>query len=204
MQQDLYQKLSRHPELKPVLEYVSSLHKGVAYGQTDMLDHVLRVADTVYMATEGDLRLTKAALVHKSFEAKRISSGKPCDLEQIEDLVGEGAALAAFELQNYDDRTDKATRAEKIGGAKHLSREAKIILMAEKIVNFRTSIDSPNPQKPFDWHVNYFQSRIDVARAASNAHPQLAALLEKTYVEGVESLTKRVERHLAKTSTPSA
>lgn len=201
---DLRQKLCRHQELKPVVDLAVRLHAGVKYGQSDMLDHVLRVADTVCMATDGDLRLTKAALVHKAFEGKRINSGKAMTLDDVEDLVGEGPALAAFELQNYDDKTDKSTRTEKVEGAKHLGRDAKVILMAEKIVNFRTSIDSPNPDKPFDWHVNYFQSRIDIARAAKNAHAGLAGLLEKTYDEGMEALTRRVERHMAKAAAPKA
>jgi hypothetical protein len=201
---DLRQKLCRHQELKPIVDLAVQLHSGVKYGQSDMLDHVLRVADTVYMATGGDLRLTKAALVHKAFEGKRINGGKALSLEAVEDLVGEGPALAAFELQSYDDKTDKGTRTDKVDGAKHLGRDAKVILMAEKIVNFRTSIDSPNPDKPFEWHVNYFQSRIDIARAGKNAHAGLADVLEKTYNEGIEALTRHVERHVGRKAAPTA
>lgn len=157
-----------------------------------MLDQVLRVAEIVHEGTSGDFYLTSAALMHKAFEAKRVRSGMAATYDTIEELIGSAGAAAVLELQSYNDHTDNSGQALKVKEAAGLGKDAKIILMAEKIANFETSIHHPNPAKPHEWHMNYFQTRIDIGRAAADAHKGIAKTLEETYQQGISSLQKKM------------
>lgn len=185
-----------NPLLATVQQEAARMHSGINYGQSDMYAQVYRTAEIVYQAT-GDIDLTKAAFMHKALEGKRIVGGQPMDPEHLKILIGEKYLAIIQEFQDYDDRTDKLPQSDKVNQAAKLSDGAKILLMAEKIANFETSTQSPNPKKPLSWHARYFETRMEVARAAKmESQPQMSLMLEQSYDAGVEALKARIDKRL--------
>ena len=69
-----------------------------------------------------------------------------------------------------------------------MSPQAQEILLAEKIMNFETSRDRPNPKKPLSWHQEYFHTRMIMVDALKDVNPQLYNIAVKTKDEGLDRI----------------
>ena len=164
------------------LFYATRLHEGVVYGGgLNMLAQVegttQLIRDHSNLTGEEKEVAICAALLHKCFEPKRIAEGqKPLTQQEIIDLAGEKVAAVIDELRSEPEDENKSKTEqwqEKAAWAKTLSPAAREILLAEKIMNFRTSRDNPNMKKALSWHIEYFKTRMLMVEAIKDTNPTL-------------------------------
>lgn len=179
------------------LYYADRLHNGVVYGGgMVMLDQIKGTTNFVkkYSNLMGDEKETAvcAALLHKCFEKKRIAdSVSPLTMEDVKQIAGEKVLSIIQELATEPEDKNKTKLAqweEKAQWAKGLSPQAQEILLAEKIMNFETSRDKPNPSKPLAWHKEYFQTRMVMVDALKDVNPTLYNIALKTKNEGLAKI----------------
>ncbi|MBR4927276.1 MAG: hypothetical protein IKY98_03005 [Alphaproteobacteria bacterium] len=179
------------------LYYATRLHEGVVYGGgMVMLDQVKGTTDLVkkHSALTGEEKeiAVCAALLHKCFEKKRIAEGvSPLTMDQVKQIAGAKVLSVIQELASEpedESKTKVEQWKEKAEWAKTLSPQAQEILLAEKIMNFETSRDKPNPKKPLAWHQEYFQTRMIMVDAVKDVNPQLYNIAVKTKNEGLNKI----------------
>lgn len=116
-----------------------------------------------------------AAILHDTIEDTDTSTA------EISDLFG--GAILRIVLELSDDKSlPKATRKQlQIDNASMLSREAKLVKLADKICNLRDMANSP----PFDWTLQRQQEYFDWANAVVDGlrgtHDQLEKLFDEAY-----------------------
>lgn len=179
------------------LYHATRLHEGVVYGGgMVMLDQVKGTTALVkkHSALTGEDKeiAVCAALLHKCFEKKRIADGvSPLSMEQVSQIAGPKVLAVIQELATEpedENKTKVEQWKEKAQWAKTLSPQAQEILLAEKIMNFETSRDKPNPKKPLAWHQEYFQTRMIMVDALKDVNPQLYNIAAKTKDEGLTKI----------------
>lgn len=139
------------------------------------VNHLVEVAEMVARATGGaDVDLIVAALMHDTVEDTKVTP----------DVLSRefGARVAALVGEVTDDKSlpQAARKQAQIEHAPHLSRDAQIIKLADKISNVRDIIASP----PKGWskerradYVDWARQVVDICRPAS---PELSALFDET------------------------
>ncbi len=156
------------------------LHYGKTYGAGDMFDQVNGVARLVKDNYDGADKedIVIAALLHKSMEKNRLADDvKPLTVEEIEQIFGTGVASIINELSS-EPTTPKGTSKDVENKliaewAKGLSAAARLILLAEKVENFKTSAEKPNIKKPPEWHVAYIDTRMQVVETLGPVNQKL-------------------------------
>ena len=180
------------------LYHATRLHQGVVYGGgMVMLDQVKGTTELVknHSKLDGEDKeiAVCAALLHKCFETKRIAEGiAPLTMEQVSQIAGPKvlSVIQELALEPEDETKTKMEQwQEKAEWAKGLSPQAQEILLAEKIMNFETSRDKPNPKKPLSWHQEYFQTRMLMVEALKDANPELYKIAAQTKEEGLSKIT---------------
>lgn len=146
------------------------------------INHPIALADV--LANEGgvdDLNALCAALLHDTVEDTQTSAA---DIE-----AAFGARIAAIVLEVSDDKSlPKAERKRlQIEHAPQLSREAKLIKLADKICNLRDLLAQP----PADWSAqrkrDYFDWAAQVVAGVRGVHPGLEAVFDATHARAGES-----------------
>lgn len=180
------------------LHYAEKLHSGVVYGGgLVMLDQVKGttelVAENSALSPEEKEVAVCAALLHKSWETKRITEGvAPLSNEEVAHIAGAKVAGVVAELASEPEPEGVTKEDEwkiKTEWAKTLSPAAQEILLAEKIMNFRVSRDKPNMKKPLAWHAEYFKTRMLMVEALKDVNPALYREAARTQKEGLEKVT---------------
>lgn len=140
------------------------------------INHPIALADV--LANEGrvlDVVVLSAAMLHDTIE----------DTETTADelTLHFGARIAAIVVEVSDDpRLDKATRKRRqIEHAPHLSPEAKLVKLADKICNLRDLLASPPVQWPLQRQQAYFDWSAQVIAGLRGIHPPLEALFDTLY-----------------------
>jgi guanosine-3',5'-bis(diphosphate) 3'-pyrophosphohydrolase len=140
------------------------------------IDHPIALAHV--LANEGgveDERVLMAAVLHDTIE----------DTETTEqDLVRQfGKDVADIVMEVTDDKSlPKAERKRlQVEHAGHISRQGKLVKLADKICNLRDIAKSP----PVDWSVKRKQEYFDWAKTVVDAlrgvHPGLEAIFDAAY-----------------------
>jgi len=100
----------------------------------------------------------------------------------IEELHGHfGPKVAAIVMEVTDDKSlDKATRKQmQVDHAPHISREAKLVKLADKICNLRDILASPPAGWPAARKQEYFEWASRVVRGLRGVHPSLEDVFEQ-------------------------
>lgn len=169
-------------KIEEIKEIAKKLHDGVTYGGgLKMYDQVMRCANIA--TTLDNPELTALAWLHKSQEVKRINTGVSALTDhQILTFAGHSVLLAIQEMNSLDV-LEKAL--EKEGKAKAeiwdamsekaatLSPLAQQMLIVEKIANFQTSRDKPNPDWSVTKHQEYLDTRWKMVEACRTSSPEL-------------------------------
>ena len=132
------------------------------------INHPIALADV--LANEGrvlDVVVLSAAMLHDTIEDTATTAG------EIEARFGTRIATVVVEVSD-DCSLDKATRKlRQVEHAPHLSPEAKLVKLADKICNLRDIAASP----PAKWSLERKQAYFDWAKAVVDglrgAHPVL-------------------------------
>ena len=140
------------------------------------INHPIALADV--LANEGrvlDVVVLSAAMLHDVIE------DTPTTADEI--AVRFGTRIAAVVVEVSDDRSlDKATRKlRQIEHAPHLSPEAKLVKLADKICNLRDILASPPVHWPLQRQQAYFDWSAQVIAGVRGVHPQLEAVFDTLY-----------------------
>ena len=140
------------------------------------INHPIALADV--LANEGrvlDVVVLSAAMLHDVIE------DTPTTADEI--AARFGTRIAAVVVEVSDDRSlDKATRKlRQIEHAPHLSPEAKLVKLADKICNLRDILASPPVHWPLQRQQAYFDWSAQVIAGVRGIHPQLEAVFDTLY-----------------------
>lgn len=140
------------------------------------INHPISLANI--LSNEGhvtDTAVICAALLHDTVEDTDTTS------EELEEEFG--SAIRGIVIEVTDDKTlDKAVRKQRqIDHAAHISDQAKLVKLADKISNLRDVAGNP----PSDWSVKRRQEYFDWAKAVidrlRNVHGPLEDLFDSEY-----------------------
>jgi guanosine-3',5'-bis(diphosphate) 3'-pyrophosphohydrolase len=144
------------------------------------INHPIGLADV--LANEGgitDAEVLCAALLHDTIEDTETS------VDELIALFGE--AITHFVLEVTDDKSlpkDERKRMQ-IEHAPHISRQAKLVKLADKICNLRDILDSP----PTDWDRARKQAYFDwaerVVAGLRGTHPGLEEIFDGLLARGI-------------------
>jgi GTP diphosphokinase / guanosine-3',5'-bis(diphosphate) 3'-diphosphatase len=137
------------------------------------INHPISLANV--LANEGgisDATILCAAVLHDTIEDTQTT---PAELEQIF-----GREITSIVLDVTDDKSlDKASRKQKqIEHAPHISREAKLVKLADKISNLRDILSSPPADWPAERKRAYFDWASKVVDGVRGVHPGLEAVFD--------------------------
>jgi len=122
-----------------------------------------------------DARVVSAALLHDTIEDTQTTAG------ELKKRFG--AKVAGIVCEVTDDKSlDKADRKRlQVEHAPHLSREAKLVKLADKICNLRDMRASPPKTWPKSRVREYFDWSKRVVDGLRGVHPRLEALFDEAY-----------------------
>jgi guanosine-3',5'-bis(diphosphate) 3'-pyrophosphohydrolase len=130
------------------------------------------------LANEGrvlDVVVLSAAMLHDTIEDTATTAG------EIEARFGTRIATVVVEVSD-DCSLDKATRKlRQVEHAPHLSPEAKLVKLADKICNLRDILASPPVHWPLQRQQAYFDWSAQVIAGVRGVHPQLEAVFDTLY-----------------------
>jgi GTP diphosphokinase / guanosine-3',5'-bis(diphosphate) 3'-diphosphatase len=145
-------------------------------GASPYINHPIALADV--LVNEGrvhDVTVLAAALLHDTLEDTETA---PAEIE-----AGFGAAILEVVEEVTDDKNlVKAERKRlQIEHAAGLSREAKLVKLADKICNLRDVAETP----PANWTIErkreYFEWAKQVIDGLRGVHPALEAVFDRAY-----------------------
>lgn len=137
------------------------------------INHPIALANV--LANEGgvtDVVVLSAAVLHDTIEDTNTTE------EELTAIFG--AKITATVLDVTDDKSlDKHVRKQRqIEHAPHISKEAKLVKLADKICNLRDILASP----PADWSPErkqgYFDWAAKVVAGVRGVHPELEAVFD--------------------------
>ena len=137
------------------------------------INHPIALANV--LANEGgvtDVVVLSAAVLHDTIEDTNTTA------EELTAIFG--AKITATVLDVTDDKSlDKHDRKQRqIEHAPHISKEAKLVKLADKICNLRDILAAP----PADWSPErkqgYFDWAAKVVAGVRGVHPELEALFD--------------------------
>jgi guanosine-3',5'-bis(diphosphate) 3'-pyrophosphohydrolase len=141
------------------------------------INHPLALAYVLTNEVDGivDENVISAAILHDTIEDTNATAS------EITNLFGETVLNIVLELSD-DKSLPKATRKQlQIDNASTLSREAKIVKLADKICNLRDMAYSP----PIDWKLERQQEYFDWAKAVVDGlrgtHVELEDLFDQAF-----------------------
>jgi guanosine-3',5'-bis(diphosphate) 3'-pyrophosphohydrolase len=140
------------------------------------INHPIALAN-ILLAGGGieDPNVICAALLHDTVEDTETT-----EAELVETF---GPKIASIVMEVTDDKTlPKARRKElQVEHAPHLSREAKLVKLADKISNVRDVGSAPPTDWPLERRREYFDWARRVVDGLRGVDPQLEALFDEAY-----------------------
>lgn len=145
------------------------------------INHPIALANV--LANEGgilDLSVLCAAILHDTIEDTETTA------DDLQDLFG--SKVTSIVLEVTDDKSlEKHVRKQRqIEHASHISHEAKLVKLADKICNLRDILASP----PADWSAErkqiYFDWSAQVVAGMRGTHSGLESIFDALYVRHEE------------------
>lgn len=160
-------------------QFAAEKHKNQRRKDADAspyINHPLALARV--LAVEGGVETADvicAALLHDTIEDTETTA------EELTSIFG--SKVTGIVLEVTDDKSlEKAVRKEEqVRHAPHISPEAKLVKLADKICNLRDILSSP----PADWSADrkreYFDWAARVVAGLRGVHPALEAIFDGIY-----------------------
>ena len=150
-------------------------------GASPYINHPIGLA--ALLANEGgvsDARVLAAALLHDTIEDTRTTAA------ELEERFG--TAIKDIVLEVTDDKSlPKAERKRRqVEHAPHISREARLVKLADKICNLRDIIASPPADWPVERKREYFEWANDVVNGLRGTNAALEAIFDGLYERRAE------------------
>ncbi len=137
------------------------------------INHPIALANV--LANEGgvtDVVVLSAAVLHDTIEDTNTTA------EELSAIFG--AKITATVLDVTDDKSlDKHVRKQRqIEHAPHISKEAKLVKLADKICNLRDILASPPAEWSPDRKQGYFDWAAKVVAGVRGVHPELEGVFD--------------------------
>lgn len=140
------------------------------------INHPIALANV--LVNEGgvqDVTVLCAAVLHDTIEDTETTA------DELRALFGDQVASVVLEVTD-DKSLEKSVRKQKqIEHAPHISPQAQLVKLADKISNLRDILASP----PADWSVErkqaYFDWAANVVAGLRGVHPALEAVFDEVY-----------------------
>ena len=150
-------------------------------GASPYINHPIALATV--LADEGgisDTTILCAAVLHDTLE--------DTDTSEAELVATFGPAITAIVMEVTDDKTlEKAERKRlQVEHAAHISHEAKLVKLADKICNLRAILASPPAEWPAARKEDYFAWAGAVVDNLRGVHPGLEALFDAVQARSSE------------------
>lgn len=160
-------------------EFAADRHRNQRRKDADAspyINHPISLANV--LANEGavtDPVVLCAALLHDTIEDTNTTA------EELTAAFGQSITDVVLEVTD-DKKLDKAVRKQlQIEHARHASKQAKLVKLADKICNLRDIAATP----PADWSTErkaeYFDWARSVIDGVRGVHPRLEALFDQVY-----------------------
>ena len=134
-------------------------------------------------ANEGgiqDLSVLCAAILHDTIEDSETTA------DELEDLFGSKVTSIVLEVSDDKSLEKHVRKQRQIEHASHISHEAKLVKLADKICNLRDILASP----PADWSAErkqtYFDWSAQVIAGMRGAHAGLESIFDGLYLRHEE------------------
>ena len=155
--------------------------KGAA--QEPYINHLLEVAKLVAEATGGaEPDPVIAALLHDAIEDQGVTA---------ETIAGEfGKPVAEIVMEVTDDKSlpKQVRKRQQVENAPYISREAKLVKLADKISNVPTISTSPPPDWSAQRRLEYIEWARQVVAGLRGTSPWLEAQFDEAAEQAMRSL----------------
>lgn len=145
------------------------------------INHPIALANV--LANEGgvgDVLVLCAAVLHDTIEDTETSA------DELRALFGPKVAAVAMEVTD-DKSLEKAVRKQQqVEHAPHLSAEAKLVKLADKISNLRDILAAPPAGWPAERKQAYFDWANRVVAGLRGVHPDLERVFDGLYARRAE------------------
>ena len=137
------------------------------------INHPIELANVLANESSvGDVTVLCAAVLHDTIEDTDTTS------EELQAIFGPKVAAVVMEVTD-DKSLEKSVRKQRqVEHAPHISKEAKLVKLADKICNLRDILASP----PADWTAerkqNYFEWAAKVVAGLRGVHPGLESVFD--------------------------
>ncbi len=132
--------------------------------------------DTTEIIKQAGLYDENADFLTRAFESDADLHSRNTYAAIAEDFSPEVADIVkeiCSEPQEKEGQSKTEQWEEKAAWAKELSKEAQVILLAEKLQNFEVSRSKPNPKWPPQKHIDYYNTRMIMVNTLKSASPEL-------------------------------
>lgn len=137
------------------------------------INHPIALANV--LANEGgvvDATILCAAVLHDTIEDTKTTA------DELKQLFGDKVAAIVLEVTDDKSLAKEVRKEEQVRHAPHISTEAKLAKLADKICNLRDILASP----PADWSAErkrtYFEWAARVVAGLRGVHPGLEAIFD--------------------------
>jgi len=144
--------------------------------KTPYINHPLALANVLAVECSiDDVEVICGALLHDTIEDTNASK------EELLENFGENITRIVLEVTD-DKALDKMERKEaQVAHAPHISDQAKLVKLADKISNLRDILASPPSGWALERQQAYFDWAARVVNALRGVHPELEALFDQIY-----------------------
>ena len=175
------------PDFIKVIAFAAEKHKTQRRKDADAspyINHPIALANV--LSNEGGIvthDVLCAAVLHDTIEDTETTA------EELKSLFGEKITSIVLEVSDDKSIKDKALRKQlQVEHAPHVSHEAKLVKLADKICNLRDILSSP----PANWNserkLEYFQWAEQVVAGVRGTNPALEKVFDALVIEGKKSL----------------
>ena len=174
--------MGSHPPLGLIfeaLQYAAHKHRDQRRKDPDAspyINHPIALANILWVSGGiDDPNVICAALLHDTVEDTETT-----EAELVEHF---GPKIASIVMEVTDDTSlERAERKQmQVDHAPHLSREAKLVKLADKISNVRDVASAPPADWPLQRQREYFDWAKRVVDGMRGAHPALEKLFDRAY-----------------------
>lgn len=171
------------------LEFAARKHRDQRRKDRDAspyINHPINLVNLLWnTAGVTDPAVVMAALLHDTVEDTATT------FAELRQEFGEAVEQLVREVTDDKSLPKQERKQRQVEHAAHLSQQAKLVKLADKISNLRDIIGSP----PADWSSDrkreYFAWAKQVVDQLRGAHPQLEAVFDQVYQQGMDQLGDR-------------
>lgn len=150
------------------------------------INHPINLVNLLWnTAGVTDPAVVMAALLHDTVEDTATT------FAELRQEFGEAVEQLVREVTDDKSLPKQERKQRQVEHAAHLSQQAKLVKLADKISNLQDIIGSP----PADWSSDrkreYFAWAKQVVDQLRGAHPQLEAAFDQVYQQGMQQLGDR-------------